>query len=334
MTEITPNLNLRSLGPTELPHGFNAETLQRLDVATVTRLVSTTTTTPPGSPATQDAYYVSQGSLGTAWEDYSESIVYWTGGSWEGFPAYEGMVAYSLADGNTRSFLGGEWVQFNESLVMTKTFNTLYSRDAHFGMGVDQVLVQGIAGQGTYSVLRPLVYGDLSFTSSVNGSVPLGCTTESRISGGYPLYRYRGNVTSPGGEAAMPSLQKVSVDLHANTSLLRLSPALKVNWYPADSGEQRSLVTWFGETVDLDEQVAYGPSGTDLVSLPGVLEVPSGGGADYSYTHSVSWTGNLPLSAGYVSLDFADGTFGYGPSYTGGDIDVSMVVTVEITNAY
>lgn len=343
MTEFTPNLYLRSLGNYELPHAFNSETVTRLDVASATRLVSITTNTPPESPSIQDAYYVELGAGSTAWEGLSEQIVYWTGGAWESFPARQGFTAFIISDGVQKTYQNGDWVEFNESLVITKTFNQIYPKGQHIGVGI-ATYRESLGGAiiTDKAAVRPMEAADRLNIALTAGTADV----YEQMDGGYPLYRYRGNETLTGyPDSAMPRLLKVTVQIAGNTSLLRATPRIGIYQANADSGLARNIDTWGGVEADLDEQIPhftpggfnepFDPHGDQLISLAGVSEVPSGTDPDYDYVHEVTWEGNLEQSAGYVVLNFEpSGTFGYGPSYTSGPVAANMVVTLETTNNY
>ncbi len=124
MLQPSPNLGLRNLSPTELPHAFNSDTITKIEMAAVTRLKQTTPTgasgeyEPPADPEFQDAYYVQTGASGTVWEGASEAVAYWTGGSWRFIQLRTGWSAFDIQAGVNKTYRydettqAGAWVEW------------------------------------------------------------------------------------------------------------------------------------------------------------------------------------------------------------------------------
>jgi len=329
MPETTPNLELRGLSRRELPHPFNSFTLSKLEKAGVPRLNTLEPqSSPPAFNAVLDAYYVQSGQEGTAWEGYEEVIASWTGGSWVKIPLRTGFFAWVLNEGLAKTYINAAtgWVGFNEQIVITKQFNTIYGQ----GAGAQDYAASHLGPASSNSSSLKRLYWNTVFTPfGVQGG---GSDTTPL----YPLYRYTGTLNLGGSEgASMPAIVSGKVRIYASENeILNTTPIQIVN-SPADLGTgqyaSRLTSTTGVSSVNYKEDDLISPSEGDytlLATLPAMNIQGGGTQALYEETINPFFT---QLSPGYVSLRFERGAFTPGPGYAGSDERYSVLMEVELS---
>jgi len=330
MPERTPNLDLRALSRRELPHPFNSLTLCKLEKAGVPRVNSLVPqTVPPAEPATLDAYYVQQGDPSSVWAGYEEVLATWTGGSWVTIPLRPGFFAWVLNEGLAKTYLGVAegWVGFNENIVITKQFETIY----------DQAVVNGFYGKtylgyrqapGTTSgVLGPI--SSLIWRATANSLV----TTEGFAPPLYPLYRYTGTQFLTGNESAsMPSILSGRLRAYTTNGELLSTPPIEIVNSSAESIPSLYQLSIGSAVLELIEysghETVQGPEEDIqvLATLPG-LQPDS---LSYKYEEEFQSLASS-LVPGYVCLRFQPGAFTPGANYVGDNTRYKVVLEIELS---
>ncbi len=301
MVNSTPNLNMRSLTPTELPHAFNSQTVTKIEMAAVTRLNQTSPTgtggayTPPADPEFQDAYYVPQGEAGTSWEGLSEVVVYWTGGAWEAIPLRTGWNAYDIQDGVNKTYRydaltqSGSWVEFNEILSITRNISRLFADSARCTAGINELEAGNPVGPGSTTLHAVGILSNTGVTytgATALASFSNGSTFSSyypwvidqrdtRFQNSHHIYRYVGNVNRQGDPAGTtPTILSAKLILSSNTAVLRRIQGFEMYHLAATSTDSqevnnaRSVVTNASPEVSGDDMATNFPpsaaTGTNL----------------------------------------------------------------------
>lgn len=102
-------------------------------------VVNQTTNTPPGSPATGDAYIVGVSPTG-AWSGHTGKIAIWSGSAWLIYAPAEGWTAYDQGDDTTYVYSGSAWVSQRGAIIF---------HDYHFTASGSETT--GGSGAYTYS---------------------------------------------------------------------------------------------------------------------------------------------------------------------------------------
>lgn len=345
MAEITPNLQLRALDRTELPHPFNTFTISKLEKAGVPRIQTlSTNTAPPPNPPTQAAYYVTTGQTGTLWEGFEEVVALWSGASWVPIPLQTGSYAWIIDEATAKTYIAGQgWVEFSERVSLNKQFSKIYGYDS-------------VNGQFDASTLGPRKSSILNGSDTVYtfdflsaptrlSNIPLTPNSSILDQRGpvYPLYRYTGteNLTGYSG-SRMPVIASGRVTIYGSTDNLRATPPIDIFLAGADGTPSLTLnrvapLTYL-ETESNDEEVGNSASdpGTPLVTLTGVSEASTPASTGWIYEQEFS-----PLilddSPGYVCLRFRSGTNEWldGDSHTAGDpYPVLLQVELVVSSAF
>lgn len=84
------------------------EALTLLDLAVQASVLAVGTNVPPAAPVTGSAWIVGTAPTG-GWAGQARTIAGWTSGGWRFVVPREGMMAWSIADGQFARFGGGTW---------------------------------------------------------------------------------------------------------------------------------------------------------------------------------------------------------------------------------
>ena len=84
------------------------EALARLDLLAQASVVAVALSTPPASVAVGQCWVVGAAPSG-AWSGRTGALAGWTAGGWRFVAPCEGMSVWSVADGCTATFVGGQW---------------------------------------------------------------------------------------------------------------------------------------------------------------------------------------------------------------------------------
>lgn len=106
----TPKFLLEEVPPNSpAAYSYINKSVRVLEILAAQRIVSVTTTTPPGSPAESDLYHIPASSTG-AWATHIGEFAAWINGGWTFFPVYTGMELYVIAASARRMWNGSAWV--------------------------------------------------------------------------------------------------------------------------------------------------------------------------------------------------------------------------------
>ncbi|MES2421120.1 MAG: DUF2793 domain-containing protein [Pseudomonadota bacterium] len=107
--DITPRLALPLLQPGQAQkETTHNEALALLDLAVQASVLAVGTDIPPANPVAGSAWIVGTAPTG-AWTGRSRTIAGWTSSGWRFVAPHDGMMVWSIADGQSARFGDGMW---------------------------------------------------------------------------------------------------------------------------------------------------------------------------------------------------------------------------------
>lgn len=198
------------------------ETLRRLDAVVQLSVVSSSTTTQPGSPEDGAVYIVPASKSGSSWGSFANwSLGYYRDGAWEQITPREGWLTYVMDTDQLLSFDGSVWSLFAPGKLLTLSATDKLVGRSSSGAGAAEEIICTAAGRALLddadaaAQLATLGTWRVLAASAVAASVT-GTTTETPLA----------TITLPGGAMGANGVLRItslwSYTNSANTKNLRL----------------------------------------------------------------------------------------------------------------
>ena len=146
------------------------------------RVLSRTTTAPPGSPAESDAYIIPAGATGV-WSGKTNQIASWIGGAWSYYPPVEGVIVWINDTNNTYAYDGAAWGlnSGSGSGTVTNTAGNLTSNAVVLGAGTtDTKVVAGVITDGVSTLTLGVAgtsVGSVALKNATSGTLTVSPPT-------------------------------------------------------------------------------------------------------------------------------------------------------------
>lgn len=109
MSGTTGRLALPMLEPGQAQkEATHNEALATLDLATQASVMAVGVDAPPAAPLVGQSWIVGAAPSG-AWAEHANALAGWTAGGWRFVAPFEGLSAWSVADGSLARFDGAVW---------------------------------------------------------------------------------------------------------------------------------------------------------------------------------------------------------------------------------
>lgn len=202
-------------------HNSNWDALDAMVQPTVK---NNTLTTPPGSPATGDAYIVPSGATG-AWASQTNRIAVWQGrtgvAAWQFYTPKNGWQVYNQADGGDYLYNGSAWVlQGSQKLNVPQDYisglKMVWNSNTSISVGTGSAYIPALSR--TCQVNAALTLSSLSLSASTwyhvylyeNAGTPtIECVTTAPVA-------YQGTASQKTGDNTRRYLGSVRTDASGN----------------------------------------------------------------------------------------------------------------------